>query len=170
MNDLDNGFAFLMKKNHIGIVYGVLKRLNIRIDNPQFEDLKQEGFIHLAVKYSQYNEEIDDDRVCGYLFQAVYWHLLDILRKQQRTNTHVVSMKGNDDECVDDSFSPHEEIDGINLLNQLWLSCTGNQRKFLCCAYNESMTITQIARKYHVSRKTVYQWKKGVQKEFYKLR
>ena len=91
MNNLDAGFEFLMKQNHVGIVYGVLKRLNIRVDNPQFDDLKQEGFIHLATKYSQYNDELDDDRVCGYLFQAVYWHLLDILRKQQRTNNHVIN-------------------------------------------------------------------------------
>ncbi|CAI2624262.1 hypothetical protein AKUH4B412M_02290 [Apilactobacillus kunkeei] len=166
MNNLDVGFEFLMKQNHVGIVYGVLKRLNIRVDNPQFDDLKQEGFIHLATKYSQYNDELDDDRICGYLFQAVYWHLLDILRKQQRTNDHVISV---DTEVDGDGFYPHDEIDGINLLNQLWLHCTINQRKFLCCAYNESMTVTDIARKYHVSRKTVYQWKKGVQEEFYKL-
>lgn len=168
MNNLDDGFDFLMKQNHVGIVYGVLKRLNIRRDNPQFDDLKQEGFIHLATKYSRYNEELDDNRVCGYLFQAVYWHLLDILRKQQRANDHVMNVE-LDVNNTNDGFLPHDEIDGIDLLNQLWLQCTTNQRKFLCCAYNESMTVTQISRKYHVSRKTVYQWKKGVQEEFYKL-
>lgn len=173
MNNLDDGFAFLMRQNHIGIVYGVLKRLNIRMDNPQFEDLKQEGFIQLATAYSKHSGDFGDDRICGFLYQSVYWHLLDILRKQQRINNHLINVDDDKNEWIDNDcgmFSPHDEVDGVDLLNQLWLRCTGNQRKFLCCAYNESLTITQIARKYHVSRKTVYQWKKGVQEEFVKLR
>lgn len=161
-----------MAENHQGIVYGVLKRLNIRPDNSQFEDLKQEGFIHLAKKYSLYDGDVKDDKICAYLFQGVYWYLLDLLRKQQRNDNKMIDVSKDNDQWtaeIEDPKSLHDELDNIEIMNQLWLHCTGNQRRFLCCTYNDAMTVTQIARKYGVSRKTVYQWKKGVQKEFYKL-
>lgn len=171
--DLTPGFEYLMKENHQGLVHGVLKRLNILPNNPQYDDLVQEGFIRFAQKYIEYDEEKTNNSLISYLYQGVYWYLLDLLRKQQRQNNHTEMMSAEQDGWEDELLDDSEGVGEINdreLLNQLWLNCTHDQRKFLCSSFNEGMNVTDISRKYRVSRKTVYKWKQGVQKEYLKIR
>lgn len=171
--DLTPGFEYLMKENHQGLVHGVLKRLNILPNNPQYDDLVQEGFIRFAQKYIEYDEEKTNNSLISYLYQGVYWYLLDLLRKQQRQNNHTEMMSAEQDGWEDELLDDSEGVGEVNdreLLNQLWLNCTHDQRKFLCSSFNEGMNVTDISRKYRVSRKTVYKWKQGVQKEYLKIR
>lgn len=171
--DLTPGFAYLMEENHQGLVHGVLKRLHILPNHPQYDDLVQEGCIRFAQKYVEYDATTAHNSLLSYLYQGVYWHLLDLLRKQQRQTEHTQKMSADQEgweaEILDDG-EPIGEVNDRELLNQLWLNCTHDQRKFLCSSFNEGMNVTEIARKYRVSRKTVYKWKQGVQKEYLKIR
>lgn len=165
------GFNYLISNDHQVVVYGVLKRLHIKPWQVNYADLKQEGFLVFAQKYAQYPGADDDKARLAYLYQAVYWHLLDILRKQNRLQQHQCCISTDatgmpDWESLHDPYDAVGEWVGATLYDELWKKCNSRERHFLSDSYDCGLTVTEMARKWHVSRKTIYQWKTGVQNKF----
>jgi RNA polymerase sigma factor (sigma-70 family) len=173
-DNLTAGFNYLIADDHQVVVYGVLKRLHVYPWQTNYADLKQEGFLVFAQKYNQYPGIDADKPRLAYLYQAVYWHLLDILRKQTRIQQHQcippVDKTGLPNwETLEDSYDAIGEWMGQTLYVKLWQKCNHRERRFLVGSYEQGLTITEMARQWHVSRKTIYQWKKRVQNKYKKI-
>ncbi|USS86146.1 hypothetical protein M3M38_05470 [Fructilactobacillus cliffordii] len=85
------GFDFLLEGDHEVVIYGVLKRLNVRPFHTYYHDLVQEGRLAFVSAYEKYlHERSNQKQMLGYIYQSVKWKLLDVLRKQQRDTTKIV--------------------------------------------------------------------------------
>lgn len=72
-------------------------------------------------------------------------------------------------DCLKDPERFVENVDGAMLLTQLWQMCDEKQRRYIRGSFELGMTVTEIARHWQVSRKTVYQWKQEVQEKMKKV-
>ena len=55
----ETGFAYLLQAEHEKVIYGVLKRLNVSRQSPDYEDLVVEGQIAFAQAYCTYCQTHD---------------------------------------------------------------------------------------------------------------
>lgn len=55
----ETGFAYLLQAEHEKVIYGVLKRLNVSHQSPDYEDLVVEGQIAFAQAYCAYCQTHD---------------------------------------------------------------------------------------------------------------
>lgn len=97
----ETGFAYLLQAEHEKVIYGVLKRLNVSRQSPDYEDLVVEGQIAFAQAYCIYcqtHDSVTEKVVMPYLYQKVKWRLLDLLRKQTRTKQRECGLPENADE------------------------------------------------------------------------
>lgn len=71
-----------------GMVHGALKRLGMWRMHPEYEDFVQQGLIKLVEAYETYPRDLEQEEYLkqfgGYAYQRVYWHMIDLLRKQRR--------------------------------------------------------------------------------------
>ena len=155
----ETGFAYLMQAEHEKAIYGVLKRLNVSRQSPDYENLVVEGQIAFAQAYCQTHDSVTEEAVMPYLYQKVKWRLLDLLRKQTRTKQRECGLPENVDELwamVPVSF---ENVMTDELVLKLWNTCTPNEQKFLALRLETGLSLTEIAKILAVSRKTVYKYK-----------
>ncbi|TPR39817.1 sigma-70 family RNA polymerase sigma factor [Apilactobacillus micheneri] len=168
--DLTAGFDYLMQGDHKVIIYGVLKRLNIPRYTSQYDDLMQEGFIAFAKKYYQYQGVDDDKQRLAYLYQGVYWHLLDQLRKESR-NTQKIEFMAEDNQDswenqLIDEYSFESELSHNELLNQLWKISSATEQKLIFYRYYEGINnMREISRRTNISTKTLNKWRKSLQQK-----
>ena len=145
-----------------GVVFGVLKRLTIHPLNPHYDDFTQIGRLKLVEAYEMYRDDpfIEDNRgrFVGYAFTKIRWAIIDEIRKQ--------SLRQEREQVWDESFdhtlpASDEEILEFILENE-WLQevldpLTEKERQLVIVLCISNMTITAIAKKERVSRKTIYQ-------------
>ncbi|WP_054690727.1 hypothetical protein [Fructilactobacillus florum] len=83
-------FQFMLLDDHEVVIYGVLKRLNIRPFQQQYDDLAQEGRLAFVCAYQKYPHERENHpKMMNYIYQAVYWKLLDVLRQKTRQTAKI---------------------------------------------------------------------------------
>ena len=166
-----DAFNFLLDGDHELVVYGVLKKLHIRHDNPYYDDLVQEGMVAFAEKYIQaINLKKSPGSYLLFIYQGVYWHLLDFLRKEMR---HRAGIEEPDDETdllaeLEDKKKSVGYYDTHIISDELMTQLTREEARYLSLAYDYGMNITEIAKECQCSRTTVYQWRRGVIKKFQK--
>lgn len=159
MNSTELAFEFLMQDDHEVIIYGVLKRLNITKSHKDYDDLLQEGRLAFIKAYQRAPK--DDGQVClPYIYQGVYWDLLDYLKRQTRINQHQETDDDNEILELPQANLPDCEIDLV--YQQILKNCDNYQRKYLIGKYQLGLNPTEMARYFGVSRKTIYQWKQGI--------
>ncbi|UQS84939.1 sigma-70 family RNA polymerase sigma factor [Apilactobacillus apisilvae] len=168
--DLKSGFDYLMTGDHQVIIYGVLKRLNIPRYTPQYDDLMQEGFIIFAKKYRQYNGEDDDKKRLAYLYQGVYWHLLDQLRKASRETQKMEFMADDTQDSwenqIIDEYEFENEYSGNQLLKQLWNMSNKTEKIVIYYRYFERIYNTaEISRLTGIAESTLKKWRKRLQEK-----
>ncbi|TPR43663.1 sigma-70 family RNA polymerase sigma factor [Apilactobacillus micheneri] len=167
---LNDGFNYLMQGDHRVVIFGVLKRLNIQRNTPQYDDLMQEGFIIFAKKYYQYQGPDDDKQRLAYLYQGVYWHLLDQLRKASRNTQKIEFMSANNQDSWEnqliDEYSFESELSHNELLNELWKISSKTERKLIYYSYYEGIdNMREISRQTHISTKTLNKWRKSLRQK-----
>lgn len=167
---LNDGFNYLMQGDHKVVIFGVLKRLNIQRNTPQYDDLMQEGFIIFAKKYHQYQGPDDDKQRLAYLYQGVYWHLLDQLRKESRNKQKIEFMSVDNQDSWEnqliDDYSFESELSHNELLNQLWKLSSETERKLIYYRYYEGINnMTEISRQTNISTKTLNKWRKSLRQK-----
>lgn len=161
----ETGFAYLLQTEHEKVIYGVLKRLNVSRQNPDYEDLVVEGQIAFAQAYCAYcrtHDSVTEKAVMPYLYQKVKWRLLDLLRKQTRTKQRECGLPENADELWAMPPLSFENVMTDELVLKLWNACTPNEQKFLALRLETGLSLTEIAKILVVSRKTVYKYKWSV--------
>ena len=96
------------------------------------------------------------------------WATLDAIRKEQRRF---------DKDVIEESFLesiPQEEdmtccLVASDLYHELLALLSKDETHFLNDRFFEQLTISQIAKKHHVARQTVYRWRDGVRKKYQKI-
>lgn len=160
--ELENDF-FLV---HTSIVYGVLKRCNLWQDHPDYDDFVQIGLLKLVESYESYPEDLFSEKgfysFTGYAFQKIRWAILDELRKQSRMMDREVSLPEDLETWKVASETDKEEWAIWELLPDMLGQLNPHEQNYLKSAVLENLSVTDIAKKYGVSRKTVYDWKNKV--------
>lgn len=164
-------FDFLLDGDHELIVYGVLKRLHVTKGNPLYDDMVQEARLAFVNKYLQgMNEKKRPEPFLPYIYQGVYWAMIDYLKKQRAADGHIYEKTDDTDplaEVADDNYSV-EEIEGMALIETLSGICTVNELACLKYAYY-GMNVSEIARQMGVSRVTVHKWRNNLSQKIKRL-
>lgn len=167
----ETGFAYLLQAEHEKVIYGVLKRLNVSRQNPDYEDLVVEGQIAFAQAYCAYcqtHDSVTEEAVMPYLYQKVKWRLLDLLRKQTRTKQRECGLQAVDDRIWSFSDSFADIVTG-EAMAMLWLKCTLKEQQFLRLKLSTNLSMTDIATKLDVSRKMVYSYRRNILQKLMRL-
>ena len=161
----DNERAFF--DQHAGIVHGVLKKLGVSRMHSDYDDFVQQGLLKLMEAYETFPQDLEQAeflyQFTGFAYKKVQWHMLDLLRKQQRKWANEMSWPEDLEKNQPDMHAPFEQAyQEMDLLKEMLPLLTKNEQVYLLDAVVHRLSVTEIAKKQEVSRKTVYQWKKRV--------
>lgn len=152
---------------HDAIVYGALKTCGIPYNHPDYEDYVQIGRLKLVEAYEAFpNDLLQEEgfyRFTGYAFQKVKWGILDEIRILVRRVERETAMPENfEPMIVDDRFKLDEDVLMWDLYTKMLAGLTEVEQTYLNDAVIHQLSVTAIAKKRGVSRKTVYAWRKRV--------
>jgi len=162
----NEAFEFLTTGDHEVVIFGVLRRLHIQPNHEYYDDMVQEGrlvFVHAYLKTSATTEK----QKLVFIYQKVYWSMLDYLRKQSSVNDHKYvpdDSTSNEEELFElpTNHSYEVECETQAMFAELMDICTQDEKQYLLSAYKYGLNATEIASQYGVSRPTVYKWKRSV--------
>lgn len=164
--EMETAFFFV----HDSIVFGVLKRCGIFPTHPNFDDFVQIGLLKLVEAYETFPQSLFEEdhfyQFTGYAFTKVRWGVIDALRKEQKEQEQLCTFP-SDFEKFGTQLSDSSTDDWIVWeLFQSMLHCLNkNEQAYLRDSVLNQMTVTAIAKKHNVSRKTIYVWKKTIAKK-----
>lgn len=150
------------------LILGALKRYNITSRHTDFDDYLQQARIELLLTHRMYEEstkKLPDFR--PYVFQKICWSTSDLLRKEKNicTKSDYIEIQSIEHNLKDDS-----NLASLHLANDLYDSLSAlllpTEKIYLDESFFDNLTISQIACKHKVSRKTVYKWRDGVRKKY----
>lgn len=152
---------------YAGMVHGALKRLGVWHTHPDYDDFVQQGLLKLVEAYETYPKDLEQAEYLkqfgGYAYQKVYWHMIDLLRKQKRKwESEMAWPEDLEGQHPDTHLSIEQGYQEMELLAQMLPLLTKKERAYLVDAVVNQMNVTEIAQKQGVARKTVYVWKKQV--------
>lgn len=156
-------FNFLLDGDHEVVIYGVLKRLHVVKGNPLYDDMVQEARLAFVNKYLQgLNAKKKPEPFLGYIYQGVYWSMVNYMNKQRVLDGHIYETTDDTDPLSDlpDTDQSVSELDVNALISTISGSCTIDELRYLQCAYYDGMNVSEIARHLGVNRKRVYRWRK----------
>lgn len=150
-----------------GMVHGALRRLGVWHMHADYDDFVQQGLLKLVEAYENYPKDLEQEECVkqfgGYAYQKVYWHMIDLMRKQKRQWESEMAwpedLEGNQ---PDTQVSIEQNYQEMDLLKNMLPLLTATEQAYLVDAVVNRMSVTEIAQKQGVSRKTVYEWKKKV--------
>lgn len=164
-NDFNDALIEAAKPSYQRLIFAVLRRLHQSPTQSNWDDLVQEARIVLAHKLitHKYKSHKAQKELFPYLYQSVYWRILDLLRSQQR---RLVRQASIDNDCPqlpvdhkaqnDFAFCEHDL-----LLNQLRPILTLQQEAYLCLLF-AGYSDTEIALRWHCSRQAVSNLRKRI--------
>ncbi|SFK11231.1 RNA polymerase sigma factor, sigma-70 family [Marinilactibacillus piezotolerans] len=155
---------------HDSIVYGAIKKCGIHYDHANYDDFVQIGRIKLVDAYKEFPKSLFNEeyfyQFTGYAYRKVYWALMDQIRKEQRIFEREAALPDSFEEWQMTDPEPFDEDFVMWELFHSMLQCLSEKEQvYLKDSVIEQLTITEIAKKRKVSRKTVYAWRKQVAKK-----
>lgn len=153
-------FEFLLTGDHQNVIYGAIKRLHIYRSYEAYDDLVQEGRLAFVRSYLKAPEAVrkNEHKLLVYIYQGVYWHLLNCLDQLRRKEEHQTEATTLPIQATD--LEPTMETN--QLYQQLLSVLSPNERRYLTAAYVRGLNVSEMAREFEVSRKAIYWWKAGV--------
>ena len=160
--ELEDDFFFV----HESIVHGVLKRCSIWFDHPNYDDYLQIGLLKLVEAYEIFPKDLFNEtyfyQFTGFAFQKIRWAIVDELCKKSRKAGFKTGLPEDLDSFQTLTFSDNEDWIVWELFPSMLNCLSKSEQSYLKDAVLEQLSVTDIARKHSVSRKTVYGWKKKV--------
>jgi len=171
LNDLLRQFEALIHKT--------MNRLNISQNNMFYDDYTQELKLQLIDIYHSFTGnplEVDVDRYkfTAYAGQGLYWHGLNLLRKNNRLDTFYPT-----DEETMDWLQGQESDSGQNFETSLYIEdflqqakarLTAEDYRLLLYLVEGQQTMKALAKRMGVSRDTIYQRRKRIQTRLHDLK
>lgn len=152
-----------------GVIYQAMKQTGIYKSSPDFEDFYQNGCIKLFEAYQTCSEDplSEENRYqfVKYSGQKLRWFFLDEKRKEKN---HAERTEFASEERLEHvpSFDYFEaEFEFQEQAAQLMHCLTAKELLFLRERFFLGLSVTDIAKKHGVSRKTVYQWRNTLQEK-----
>ena len=144
---------------YAGIVYGVCKKLNFSFFHTDFEDFVQLGLLKLVDAYEMYPYSLEEENsitFASFAYQHVYWHFLDILRKEQKRTKHECTLSEENKQLKTESVGQIHSFIETDLFKKLLSCLTPTEQELLLDLVFYELTVTAAAKKHQVSRKTIY--------------
>lgn len=152
----------LIEDYHI-LILGALKKCHVTKHHHLFEDYLQiSRWVLIDCHRSFIKDNQNMDGFHNYVFQRIYWKITDEIRKELIYNGRLYQGEAEDvfkelpDTQQEDVLEIHE------LLEKCQSSLTTQELLFLKDAFLNELSITEISKKHHVSRQTVYNWRSKV--------
>ena len=148
-----------------GIIYKVMKDLHVPRSHAQYEDFLQNGRIKLVEAYVEKSKQANfPEGFVGFAYRKVRWKLLDLLRKEQR---HIERSAHWSDELNEVMSDVHTDM-GTALcesewVQQIWQALDAEEQRLIYEWAFVGSSVTDIAKKFGISRKTVYERRKKIQ-------
>ncbi len=161
---IKDGFDFLYSDNNEKIIYGAAKRLHLSPFHANYDDFIQEGALTFVKVYVRYPNDVskNPEKFRVFAYQAVYWRLLDLIRHSNK----LIEKTQTDQELLNVQQTSLEEgyesIYSDQLFHRLYSICTNAERLFLLDCYVHQLTGAEIAKKHHVTRQCVSNWRRNV--------
>ena len=152
---------------HDAIVYGALKKCSIPYNHPDYEDYVQIGRLKLVEAYESFPKDLLEEKsfyqFTGYAFQKVKWGILDEIRILVRRAERETAMPEDWEPMVIDNVAAVEpDVVMWDMYSKMLSGLSEVEQTYLNDAVVHQLSVTAIAKKRGVSRKTVYTWRKRV--------
>lgn len=150
---------------YTGIVYGVCKKLHFSFFHPDFEDFVQLGLMKLVDAYETYPYPLEEEApitFASFAYQRIYWHFLDTLRKEQKRMKRECTLSEENNQLQTESVGQTHYFLETDLFKKLLCCLTPSEQELLLDLVFYEMTVTAAAKKYKVSRKTIYKRRKKI--------
>ncbi|TNL00334.1 hypothetical protein DK130_00570 [Fructilactobacillus sanfranciscensis] len=162
--DYQTAFDFMLEGDHEVVVFGVLKRLNVRPWHEHYQDLVQEGRLEFVDAYQKYPDQRDDEKqMLSYIYQSVKWRLLDKLRRSTRVSTPI--LRGGGVETLTNLSFDDEALADVEtklIFNNVLAVLNEKEQLLIRGLYLEGKTMSQLSEDLKVSRKTLYVWRNQI--------
>lgn len=159
--ELEHDFFFV----HGSIVYGVLRKCGIGFNHPDYDDYVQVGLLKLVEAYETFPSDLNQEayfyQFTGFAFQKIRWAVIDEMRKSIKNGERELLLGETLNQSLPQAMI---ETDSDWLIWELlpsMMDCLApKEQLYLKDAAIEQLSISEIAKKQGVSRKTVYEWRK----------
>ena len=149
------------------VIYAAMKEVHVYKSSQDFDDYFQLGCLKLFEAYESCEKDplLEENRYqfVNYAGQRMKWAFLDERRREQYLAEREEFLEDGVDDTVEPSFA--EDFALQELLDQLLEKLTEKEKDFLYDRLYLEMTMTGIAKKRGVSRKTVHVWRKKIQEK-----
>ncbi|MFW7420196.1 sigma-70 family RNA polymerase sigma factor [Vagococcus fluvialis] len=155
----------LITKHHV-LILGALKKCHITNFHPMFEDYLQIARWVLIDTHRQFIREGKSlESFHNYVYQRIYWKITDEIRKDKNlydesTTEDEIDISELEHMLADTTLEDTVEIKV--LLSQLQKVLTPQEKIYLEESFLNDLTISEIASKHKVSKRSVYNWRDKV--------
>ena len=155
----------LITKHHV-LILGALKKCHIANFHPMFEDYLQIARWVLIDTHRQFIREGKSlESFHNYVYQRIYWKITDEIRKDKNlydesTTEDEIDISELEHMLADTTLEDTVEIKV--LLSQLQKVLTPQEKIYLEESFLNDLTISEIASKHKVSKRSVYNWRDKV--------
>jgi RNA polymerase sigma factor (sigma-70 family) len=181
-DQIQTAFKYLYTDDHIKLVYGVLKKLNVQPSQDYYADLVNEGQLAFVRAYCQYEDMLDHDQYGfhGRIFLFVKHRIIDYLRRQTRQSSYAEFSLDNESMTEETRTAKlgsslinqdcSDQLIQMETFHQLYDLSPVVERRYLLEHLILHRSLREIAAKYHVSPAAVSKWKKRSIERARKLR
>lgn len=152
----------LIKEHHV-LILGALKKCHVSTYHPQFEDYLQIARWTLIETHRRFVKEGKEmNSFHNYVFQRIYWKITDEIRKEMNRSDKLQTDQS--EELLNNLPDTTQEdlLEISDIMTKLNAQLTEQEKIFLEESYLNELSVTDISRKYNVSRQTVYNWRNKV--------
>ena len=165
---IEAGFNHLLENNQQKLIFGAMKKANVRPFMVFFDDFLQEAHLTYAETYVKYPHNIEENlkKFNVYVYQAIYWRMINLLVQQSRQNNHF-DHTAEDETIINhpnlaDNKSLADRLVTDELFAAIFKICTKAEQRFLIDAYVNELSGSEIAKKQKISRAAVSKMRKKV--------
>lgn len=153
------------------LVYGAVRFLRIRKQDSYFEDYVQDAQLELLrlIRVQQTLTKPDEfDLFKGRSYNKIVWRLRDKRRKLLREEARLVCFDSEKGEKIIDSqaVDPAAFFEQNQRAKEFMTSLTSREKDFVLRRFNNRTSMLELTRIYDCSEKTVYHYRKNIQRKF----
>lgn len=153
------------------MIYSALKKANVSLLDEDYEDLVQLGSIILLEQIDEllHDPSIDQTKWQGYMFQKIYWKMIDTLRKRRVNGDHATLTKEGilPDSLIFPNLEEKIFLKELMMIVENYL--TPKERRLFYDLVNPELSRRQLAKNYGISPKTLYRHQHLLKEKIKKL-
>lgn len=163
-SDHQAAFDLLALPEHQRLLFGALKTAHVTRYHPLFEDCLTNAYLTWLDAYQHFPADPTTDlpHFRKYAFCRIKWRTYDYLRRQALRSGSQVDLKNAATLTIDPMAKQDRHWELTDLLTALLAIARPGESYFLTEFFLDEQPVTEIMRRHHVSRRTVYNWRSGL--------